>query len=210
MLESLSQQLGQLEVKSPLDGMVLNLPARAEQVVTPGTLLVRVGNTKALEVKADILSDDLAEVKIGQSVVVTAPVLGSKSLSGLVKQIYPEAQEKTSALGVVQRRVPVIISLPDAANLQAGYEVRVAIATAAREKVVRVPLEAVRTDEKGYQQVMAVVDGKVKYQTVKTGISDKQYWEVKSGLKTGETLIRDGGLTLKEGARVKPVKEQKD
>jgi len=202
MLNSLSNQQGQLELKSPLSGVVMNLPARAEQVVAPGALLVRVGNADLLEVKADILSDDLAGVKVGGSVKITAPVMGNQILNGQVKQIYPQAEEKTSALGVIQRRVSVIISLTDKANLQPGYEVRVEIATLESKNVVRVPLEAVATNEQGNKQVTVIINGKAEPRAVQTGISDRQYWEIKSGLKAGDRVVRDAGLKLKAGARV--------
>lgn len=122
-LGELKAKAGQLSVKSPVDGIILNLPAQEELYVSPGSLLATVAGQEHLEIKADILSDDLAEVKIGQDVDVTAPVLGQKTVRGKVTRIYPRAEEKQSTLGVIQRRVPVIISLEDPAVLKPGYEV---------------------------------------------------------------------------------------
>ncbi|MGE5381571.1 MAG: efflux RND transporter periplasmic adaptor subunit [Methylocystaceae bacterium] len=203
MYSSLSVKEGQLILKSPLNGVILDLPARVEQVVAPASLLAAVGNPDLIEVKADILSDDLAGINIGQRVTIKAPVLGGKILAGQVKQIYPEAREKTSALGVIQRRVPVIISLLDKANLQPGYEVRVEIATAEKRGVLCVPLEAVRTNEQGQKQVAVVKNGRVELRSIKIGIADHQYGEIKSGVRAGEQIIRDGSQTIKNGQRVK-------
>lgn len=206
----LSQSLAQLEakerqlvVRSPVSGTVLELPVKQDQVVTPGTLLSTVAAVDQLEVKADILSDDLGEVKVGQTAAVTAPVLGGKTLEGRVTKIYPQAEEKTSALGVVQRRVPVIIALNDPANLKPGFEVRVAIETLTRQDVLVLPREAVRTTEDGRKEVMAVVDGQVRYRLVETGIADQLNVEIVSGLKVGDEIVRDGSLDLPENARVK-------
>ena len=203
-LQQLYTKEGQLVVKSPVDGIILTLPVKQEQVVGPGTLLVNVAVSEQMEVKADILSDDLADVKIGQRVTITAPVLGQQVLLvGEVQKIYPQAEEKTSALGVIQRRVPVIISLPDPANLKPGYEVRVSIETMSRQDVLVLPRESVRTREDGQKEVMVVVNKRIQHQLVKTGISDQDNVEITGGLTADELVVQDGSLDLAEKTRVK-------
>ncbi|MEW6182135.1 MAG: efflux RND transporter periplasmic adaptor subunit [Bacillota bacterium] len=204
-LAQLEAKERQLVVRSPLAGTVLDLPVKQEQVVGPGTLLAIVAAPDQLEVKADILSDDLGEVKTGQRAAVTAPVLGDKTLSGHVVKIYPRAEEKTSALGVVQRRVPVIIALDYADALKPGYEVRVAIETLRRENVLVLPRESVRTWEDGRREVIAVVGGHVRYRLVETGISGQNNIEITGGLKAGDLVILDGSLDLAENAKVEPM-----
>ena len=202
-LQQLSAKEGQLVVKSPVDGIVLALPVKQEQVVSPGTLLANVAVSAQLEVKADILSDDLADVKIGQRVSITAPVLGQRVLVGEVQKIYAQAEERTSALGVLQRRVPVIITLPNSANLKPGYEVRAAIETMSRQDVLVLPRESVLTREDGQKEVMVVVNKRIQHQIVKTGISDQDYVEITGGLTEDELVVRDGSLDLAEKTRVK-------
>ncbi len=202
-LQQLSAKEGQLVIKSPVNGIVLTLPVKQEQVVSPGSLLVNVAESGQLEVKADILSDDLADVKIGQRVIITAPILGRQTLVGEVKKIYPQAEEKTSALGVIQRRVPVIISLPDPASLKPGYEVRVSIETLTRQNVLVLPREAVRTRADGQKEVMVVINKRIQRQLVKTGISDQENIEITGGLTADELVVLDGSLSLSEKTRVK-------
>ncbi len=202
-LQQLSAKEGQLVIKSPVNGIVLTLPVKQEQVVSPGSLLVNVAESGQLEVKADILSDDLADVKIGQRVIITAPILGRQTLVGEVKKIYPQAEEKTSALGVIQRRVPVRISLPDPASLKPGYEVRVSIETLTRQNVLVLPREAVRTRADGQKEVMVVINKRIQRQLVKTGISDQENIEITGGLTADELVVLDGSLSLSEKTRVK-------
>ena len=204
-LQQLMAKAQQLVVKSPVGGTVQSLPVRQEQVVNPGSLLVSVAVPDQLEVKADILSDDLADVKVGQKVTITAPVLGQKTLAGEVMQIYPRAEEKQSALGIIQRRVPVIVGLKDTAALKPGYEVRVAIETLRREDILVLPREAVRTLGDGQKEVMVVVNQKVQYRPVQTGISDQSRIEITGGLEVGELVIKDGSLDLTEKTKVKPL-----
>jgi len=200
------QKEAQLEVKSPINGTVMELPVKQEQAVAYGSLLVRVAQAADLEIKADLLSDDLGEVKLGQKVQVTAPVMGEKVLNGEIIKIYPQAEEKQSALGVIQRRVPVIIALESTDILKPGYETRVNIITAKEEDVVLIPREAVRSTADGKKEVMLVDKGRVVFRSVKTGLLDSKNIEITEGLKAGDQIIKDASVTLKEDTRVKAKK----
>lgn len=207
MLGQLKQKEDQLLITSPVDGIVLSLGVKEGESLNPGVSIARVGNLSSLEIKAYILSDDLAEVKTGQQVKVTAPVLGGKELSGSVQRIYPQAEEKVSALGVIQRRVPVMISLQESANLQPGYEVRVAIETASYQDILVIPREAVRTTKEGMKEVLQVVNNKIKVQQVQTGQTDREYIEITAGLQEGDLVVADASTNLAEKTKVKPVIE---
>jgi len=193
----------QLQVKSPISGTLMQLPMQQEEIVMYGTLLAQVASAEKLELKVDLLSDDLGEVKLGQKVLITAPVLGDAVLNGEIIKIYPQAEEKTSALGVIQRRVPTIVKLDRIAKLKPGYETRVSIITANRKNVMIVPRGAVLTSSTGEQQVMRVINGRVKLRAVKTGLTDSKNIEIIDGLSEGDLIIKDASVTLKENARVK-------
>ncbi|KUK52138.1 MAG: Efflux transporter, RND family, MFP subunit [Desulfotomaculum sp. 46_296] len=201
-LAALSAKEEQLTVKSPLEGIVLAVPVKLGQVVNPGVLLVTVADSDQLEVKADILSDDLGQVAVGQKVTITAEVL-DRQLAGEVKKIYPQAEEKVSALGVIQRRVPVLVTFKDPANLKPGYEVKVAIETLSRTNVLIAPRESVITRGDGQKEVAVVNNGRINYQLIETGINDQENIEVAGGIKEGDILVRDGSLGLKERTKVK-------
>ncbi|KUG02375.1 putative co/zn/cd efflux system membrane fusion protein [hydrocarbon metagenome] len=194
-----------LQVYSPIEGIILSLPVKTGQTTAPGVLLATIVAEQDLEIKADILSDDLAGIEIGQKVSVTAPVLGDKLLEGIVVKIYPQAEEKMSALGVIQRRVPILISINDKANLKPGYEVRVAIQTQHLENALILPIESVRKNNNGKPEVLLIKDKQIKFQEVETGLSDSNNIEIKSGIKEGDLLVRDASLELKENIKVKPI-----
>ena len=197
------QKETELQVKSPIAGILMQLPVQQEEVVMYGTLLAQVGSASALEIKVDLLSDDLGAVRLGQKAQITAPVLGDQVLSGEVAKIYPQAEEKQSALGVIQRRVPTIIKLASSANLKPGYETRVSIITASQQGILIVPREAVLTATNGQKQVMMIVNGRVRFQEVKTGLQDSKNVEILEGLKSGDLIVKDASVTLKANARVK-------
>lgn len=205
MLDALLSQSAEWEVRSSVAGVLLDRPVKKGQVVAPGTLLAQIGADEGMEIKTDLLSDEIGQVQVGQKVTITAPVLGEQSLSGQVGKIYPQAYEKVSALGVIQRRVPVVISLAQTANLRPGYEVRVAIETVHKEDVTLLPREAIRLNSNGDYQVMAVVDNRMVITPVIVGDKNQLWVEIIEGIEPGQIVIRDGSQEVKEGSRVKPV-----
>ncbi|MEQ8200006.1 MAG: efflux RND transporter periplasmic adaptor subunit [Syntrophomonadaceae bacterium] len=203
LLNSSRTKESELQVRSPISGMVMQLPVQQDEVVMYGSLLARVAPPGALEIKVDVLSDDLGEIKLGNRAEITAPVLGAEVLTGEVAKIYPQAEEKQSALGVVQRRVPIIIKLDNTGNLKPGYETRVSIITDRKENVLLVPREAVITSPDGGKQVMVVANNRAVVRKVSTGLYDTRSIEITGGLEAGEQIVKDGSTALKANARVK-------
>ena len=205
ILAALLSKSAELEVRSSVEGTVLDVPVKEGQLVTPGTLLVQIAAGNGMEIKTELLSDEIRSVQAGQKAIITSPVLREDSLYGQVRKIYPQAYERISALGVIQRRVPVLISLEETGNLRPGYEVRVSIETVHTENVVLLPREAVQVNSDGSYQVMKVVNNRMVIQPVQIGDKNQQFAELISGIQPGEKVVRDGSLNLKNGARLKPV-----
>jgi len=203
LYQELKETSAQLVVKSPAAGTVLDLPVKEQQTVMVGTLLAQIGSVNDLELKTELLSDDIGAVKVGQKVVISAPILGDTVLEGEVTKIYPRAYEKVSALGVVQRRVPVLVSLPPAELLEPGYEVQVRIETSLKRNVITLPRTALRVNDKGQNEVLAVINGRIKHKQVRIGIRNPEKAEVISGLKAGQTVVRDASTDIKENTRIK-------
>ncbi len=203
LYQELQQTSQQLVVKSTVAGTVLDLPVKEQQTVMTGTALVQIGSVDDLELKTELLSDDIGVVKVGQKVAITAPVLGDTVLEGQVTRIYPRAYEKVSALGVIQRRVPVLVSLPASDLLEPGYEVQVRIKTSQKSNVVMLPRTAIRVNDQGQNEVLAVMDGKIKHIQVRIGIRNSEKAEIISGLKAGQNVVRDASTDIKENTRVK-------
>jgi HlyD family secretion protein len=208
-LSELRAKGGELVVKSPIKGVVLELPAEKDKVLQPGDLVVTVAPEARMEVVSDVLSDSLGGVAVGQKVRVTAPILGDRILEGRVFKIYPQAFEKLSALGVVQRRVKVKVRLPFEPQLKPGFEVRVAIETERRSDVLLLPVEAVRTTEDGRRLVRRIEGNRVQSGEVTTGLTDRRFLEILGGIGEGDEVLRDAGLDIEDGARVKKADDSR-
>ncbi|MEA1962584.1 MAG: efflux RND transporter periplasmic adaptor subunit [Bacillota bacterium] len=208
VVKELEEKKQQLTICSPMDGIVFDLPVQQGDVVVPGRILAQVGVPEELEVKADLLSDDLRDVRVGQKVIISAPLLGDKQLAGKVEKIEPRAFTRISALGVEQRRVEVIISLENVDVLRPGYEVQAAIQTELREEILTISREALRTDMDGNAEVLLIEGDRVIHQRVVSGLKNQEKVEIQDGLKEGNLVVRDASVDLKEKSRIKPF--QKD
>lgn len=202
IIKELEKKQDNLIIKSPIKGILMEINVKKGQPVNTGTLLAVVGDSENLEIKADILIDYMPQIKIGQEVIITSPALENARIKGQVKKIYPKAEEKKSALGVVEYRVPVLISLNEKSYLKPGYKVDIAIITEEHRHVLTIPREAVRILN-NKPAVMKIVDGKIKYQPIVTGLVSDGDIEVKKGLHEKDVIVKNGSLDLKEGTRVK-------
>lgn len=202
MMELISRQISKTPVTSPIDGVILEKYLDSEQHVQPGTPLVKVGDMESIEIRADILSDEIGRVKLGQEVILVGRAIGSLNAQGRIKKMYPSGFTKISSLGVRQQRVPVLVEFDNAElNLQPGYELDVKIVVAARDDAVLLPGEAVFATADG-TAVFVVQKGKARLRPVSTGLKGDDYYEVTEGLEPGEVVILRPPTDLEEGQRV--------
>lgn len=108
--------LGWTVIRSPIDGVVLEKLADANELVTPqsfggtrgpSTALVAIADPKDLQVEIDLNEADLAKVSLKQACKVSPEAYPDKSYDGYVAEIAPEANRQKGTLQVkVQIRNP--------------------------------------------------------------------------------------------------------
>ena len=201
------------EMTSPVDGVVLEREISNARQVSAGTVLLRIGEWKDLEIEADVLSQDVVRVRPGQTVEVHGPAIGLKPAVAKVIRIYPAGFTKTSSLGVEQQRVKVVMRfepadlerLREQNDLGVAYRVRVRIYTAEASGVLLVPRSALFRGSKNNWQVFAVHDGRAHLRSVKVGLSNDDEAEITAGLAAGDQVILAPETNLAEGQSVKVV-----
>lgn len=201
--ESISNSLKKQEVRSPIDGVVLERNVEANTVGIPGTVAFVIGNIDIMEVETYILADDAVNIILEDDVEIVERSEKKQVVGGRVTKIAPSAVEMTSSLGVNQKRVKVTIEpLNLLSEIKPGYEVDVKIITERKNGAVIVPLSAVFDYEDG-DYVFIVNDGKTALKNVKTGIQDQESAEIIDGLREGEIVLSEPDISIKEGMRIK-------
>lgn len=206
-----NQQRGTMA--SPINGVVLERHVSNERQVSAGTVLLTLGDLDLLEIEADILSQDVVQVKVGDQVEIYGPAVGRPVAHGTVKTIYPAGFTKVSSLGVEQQRVRVIVEfLPEdlrrlrsQRGLGVGYRVNVRIFTAERPRALVVPRSALFRGAADDWQVFAVRGGVARRQAVQVGLMNDERVEITEGLTDGEIVILAPETNLAEGSHVDPL-----
>jgi len=119
--------LGHTELRAPVDGVVGNRSARVGAYATTGAQLLSVVPARGLWVDANFKESQLAHIRPGLPVTVTADVLPGESFHGHVVSLAPAtgaqfsvlpAENATGNFTKIVQRVPVRIRLDgDAARL---------------------------------------------------------------------------------------------
>lgn len=190
-------------VRSPAAGKILRVLRESAGPIAAGTPLLEVGDVSRLEVNADLLSSDAANVREGAAATVTGWG-GSQLLGARVRRIDPAAFTKVSALGLEEQRVHVVLDLggPPPAGLGHDYRVDVSAVVWQGQDVLRVPSTALfRSGEQW--AVFRVVDLRARRSFVEVGPTDGTLTVVKNGLHEGDDVITQPSDAVEDGARVR-------
>lgn len=195
-----------VEVRSPIDGVVLKIVAESEQVVLPGAPLVEIGDPQDLEIAVDFLSRDAVRIKPGQPARIESWG-GDKVLAARVKRIEPTGFTKVSALGIEEQRVKVILDFtgPESEwrQLGHGYRVVARVVVWHSDDVLQVPLGALFREGENWA-VFVVADGRARRRLVKIGERNLHAAHVLDGLKLREQVVLHPSDRVHDGARVEP------
>jgi HlyD family secretion protein len=195
----------ELEIRAPVDGVVLRRHRESEGVVTAGERLVEIGDPRHLEIVADLLSSDAVKVKPGMRVSIE-DWGGAQPIAARVTRVEPGGFTKVSALGVEEQRVNVIMDVDDDeaawTALGDGYRVEVRIAVQEIAEALQVPAAALF--RVGAQWAAFVVDGgRARQVTISPGARASTMVDVRDGLAEGQRVVLHPPDSLVDGARVR-------
>ncbi len=192
---------GAIDIRAPVDGLVLKVYEESERVVIAGSPLFDLSKGDALELVIDVLTQEAVQVHAGVPIRITGWG-GSTTLAGKVRHVEPGAFTKVSTLGVEEQRVNVIGDLVDAPTaIGAGYRIEAAIVTWTGEQVLRIPTGALFRRDASWHTF--VVDaGRARLRALEIGHRNADFAEVTSGLKDGDKVILFPSGLIADGVKV--------
>ncbi len=191
--------LAKTTMRSPIDGVVTAVNAKVGETAMMGTMniqgtvILTVSDLSEIITEVQVDEVDLPRLKLGQPAVVTVDALNGKQYDGTVIEIGASAQAAASATSstIRQFKVKVAINKPDV-ELKPGITARVRLIAEKRKGVLKVPIGAIRSEEKEGQQVFyvfAAEKGKAVKKAITVGLSDDTSTEILTGLKEGDEVI---------------------
>jgi RND family efflux transporter MFP subunit len=199
-------------VRAPFDGTVLRKDAEVGEIVAPSsaggglsrTAIVTMADLGTLEVEVDVNEAYIAQIRNGQSAVITLDAYPDTSFAGRVRQVVPTADRQKATVLVkvsILDRDPRILPEMGAKVVFSREEHGGAVASAPRR--VLVPRGAVVQNGQ-IAKVWVLEDGAVRAVTVEPGPERGDQVEIRNGLTGGESLVLDppGGLTDGQKVRI--------
>lgn len=191
-------------ITAPVSGRVLRVFSPSERVVAAGEPLVEIGDSHDLEIEVDFLSTDAVRIAPGQRVIIENWG-GDQPLAGIVRSIEPFGVTKTSALGIDEQRVNVIIDFTgDAENRTAlghGYQVEARVVLWESGDALTVPVTALVRNQAQWA-VYKWVDGVARLTPVTLGQGDGRSYAVLEGLRQGNWIVAYPGNRVTDGVRL--------
>jgi HlyD family secretion protein len=188
-------RLAQTQVLAPDNGVISSRTATVGAVVPAGTELFRLIRQGRLEWRAEVAASELALLKPGQTVRVSAS--GAESASGRVRMVAPTVDAAT-------RNGIVYVDLPQPGAMKAGMFARGEFETGS-SAALTLPQTAVLLRD-GFAYVFRLgADNKVTQTKVGVGRRVGERIEITSGLDANARVVATGGGFLADGDTVRVV-----
>lgn len=188
---------GDAALVAPIAGMVSQRLVQPGERVAVDTKLIEIVDLARLELEATAAPEDVVALAVGQAARLQIDGI-PEPVNARVARINPSAQAGS-------RAIPVYLAVEAHPALRQGLFARGRIETA-QQKVLAVPLSAVRSDL-AQPYVLQVGGGKAVLKTVKLGLRgeiDGQPWVAISGsVPEGATLLTGSAGAVRDGTAVR-------
>ena len=194
------------ELKSPLNGVVLEKSIEKGTLVSSGDKAFVVADTSSVKAVFGVADIALADMKLGSKLSVESESMPGKEFQGQITSVFPAADSKNRAFNV-----EVTIANPDYL-LRPNMIVSLSVGT--KQQISPqpvVPLNAViksKSNANGYAVIIVTDEGGrqlARVRDVKLGESFGNAVAIAEGLKQGDRVIITGGTMVNDGDQVKVI-----
>jgi len=194
--ESSQDQLDEYSITAPISGTVIEKDIKAGDTLdssnSSAITLCVIADMSVMTFTINVDELDIAQLKEGQEVSISADALSNKDFTGYVDNIGILG---TTSDGVTS--YPVTIVINDADDLWPGMNVSAEIIVDSAKDVLRVPVTAVNRGNtvlvKGAESDDEINQRNApegaNYVRIKMGLNDESYIEVTSGLSEGDIVL---------------------
>jgi HlyD family secretion protein len=192
------QEIENLRVRAPFDGVVAEVLTELGESVVPGAPLIEILDPDALYVSAEIDEVDIGRVQVGLAVLIELDPFPGVEFHGTVTRVAPYVSDLLEQ----NRTLEVEIDFETPAELpdpRPGTSADVEIILERRDDVMRVPTFSVIEGD----HVLVVEAGRARARRVTTGLRNWDFTEIVDGLRGGERVITSlDRVQLEPGMRV--------
>jgi len=196
--DAAAKSYNDLDVKSPIDGIVTSLGVRVGDMATNAAPVATVVDMDNVYVEVSVSEKVINSIDSSREVQVEIASAFSGSVKGKIDGLSLAADARTG-------KYTLKINIPNEEHLiKAGMFAKVVLDTATKDDVVVVPADAV-VYRSGKYVAYVTEDDKVVEREVVTGLDNGQQIEIESGLEAGDILIVKGMSFMKEDSEIKII-----
>jgi RND family efflux transporter MFP subunit len=182
-LEQRGQASAELPFVAPFSGHVLVKNATEGQSFMAGETLFEIADLSHLWLRAAVFEFDFPWVTVGQQALIRFPYLKLEAVPARVTFIYPHVDAQT-------RRAEIRLEIENVqARIRPGMWAEVELPIDGGEKLA-VPASALIDTGTRYVAFIEGPDRHLEPREVGVGTRTDDYWEVVSGLREGEQVVR--------------------
>ncbi len=190
------KHLRDADIRSPIDGVVVERDVEIGQAVAPGGKLLRIVDQTFLKLDVNLPEADIGRIAIGTAVLITTDAFPEHEFSGKVTVVNPMVERKT-------RTFRMRIEIPNPSEkLVDGMFAKVKLSVEKRRSLA-IPRNALQRFPGSGTYYVFTVDGNKAYKrTVEIGVTNDQNAEVLNGLVENDKVITSGAGRLRSGTSV--------
>jgi len=194
--------VGDTRIKAPISGFINKKYIEPGSILTgaPASELFDIVNVSKLKLKVTVNESQVASLKLGNTIKVTASVYPDKSFSGKITFIASKADESLN--------FPVEIEIANNASndLKAGMYGTAEFASKQQNQSLKIVPRNAFVGSVSSNQIFVLENGAAKLKKVTAGriLGDKV--EILDGLADGEIVIVTGQINLQDGSKVDVIK----
>jgi len=192
------KRLSYTQIKAPWSGIISERLNEPGDVLPLHTHFMTLIDVSSLIVKAPLSELYLPFIKTGDPISFRIDALGSQQYSGQISRIYPQVNAQTRK-GVIE---VMLADVPKGAL--PGQLARITLTTD-KEKVLVLPLSAIRYDQQGAFVYKINPDNSIQRTVITTGKKYPDLIEVLDGLKVKDQVVKKGLFGLRSGKKVKII-----
>lgn len=196
-IEQLVNQYDQLDIISPMNGIVAFIDAAPGKTVQPGAWLGHIFTAEDMRLSAQVDDIDILLVQQGSPVIVTVDAMPGKTFSGEVLHVSTMGRDID---GIT--RFFLEIRVAGGGELRPGMQAKGFINAGSAENVLLVPLEAIFQEDDQSKVEVLEADGSVRLAPITIGLMNNRHAEVREGLKEGELVITGSTADLLPSQRI--------
>lgn len=191
-----------LTITAPTDGFIVEKNVVAGTYIQPGQELYKIASISTVWVEASIYEYELPYVKLGQKAQVSMTYNPDESFTGRVSYIYPYLDPQTRTA-----TVRIELANPQRKLLPEMYA-NVMLTKDLGEKLT-VPEDAIMDTGERQIAFLARSGSTFEPREVKVGAKSGGYYEVVSGLESGDIVVTSANFLIDAESRLKSALNEK-